>query len=104
MFKQWLINRFRFFSNFEFLVIVLKCIEVVMLCWVQVLLAASTVGKQTTALCNACRVASSTTNNPVAKRHFVQSAKDVAVSTANLVRAIKVVSILLFTSFTVQLL
>jgi hypothetical protein len=104
VFRQRLNSRFRFFSNFDILVIVLEHIEVVMLCWVQVLLAASTVGKQTTALCNACRVASSTTNNPVAKRHFVQSAKDVAVSTANLVRAIKVLSVLLFTSFTVQLL
>ena len=52
--------------------------------------AATTVAKHTSALCNACRVASSSTNNPVAKRHFVQSAKDVANSTANLVRAIKV--------------
>jgi talin len=34
-------------------------------------------------------VASSKTTNPVAKRHFVQSAKDVANSTAKLVKEIK---------------
>ena len=52
--------------------------------------AATVVAKHTSALCNACRLASSKTDNPVAKRHFVQSAKDVANSTANLVKAIKV--------------
>ena len=41
-------------------------------------------------MCNACRIASSKTANPVAKRHFVQSAKEVANSTANLVKTIKV--------------
>ncbi|XP_065932439.1 talin-2-like [Magallana gigas] len=56
----------------------------------QVLSAATVVAKHTSALCNACRLASSKTSNPVAKRHFVQSAKDVANSTANLVKAIKV--------------
>ncbi|XP_013386332.1 talin-1 isoform X1 [Lingula anatina] len=55
----------------------------------QVLSAATVVAKHTSALCNICRVASSKTTNPVAKRHFVQSAKDVANSTANLVKAIK---------------
>lgn len=55
----------------------------------QVLSAATIVAKHTSALCNACRLASSKTDNPVAKRHFVQSAKDVANSTANLVKAIK---------------
>ncbi|KAK3096284.1 hypothetical protein FSP39_025308 [Pinctada imbricata] len=55
----------------------------------QVLSAATVVAKHTSALCNACRLASSKTANPVAKRHFVQSAKDVANSTANLVKAIK---------------
>uniref|UniRef100_A0A8C2TL47 Talin 2 n=1 Tax=Coturnix japonica TaxID=93934 RepID=A0A8C2TL47_COTJA len=45
--------------------------------------------KHTSALCNACRIASSKTANPVAKRHFVQSAKEVANSTANLVKTIK---------------
>ncbi|XP_060074093.1 talin-1-like isoform X2 [Ylistrum balloti] len=54
-----------------------------------VLSAATIVAKHTSALCNACRLASSKTSNPVAKRHFVQSAKDVANSTANLVKAIK---------------
>ncbi|XP_064644929.1 talin-1-like isoform X17 [Lineus longissimus] len=55
----------------------------------EVLSAATVVAKHTSALCNTCRTASSKTSNPVAKRHFVQSAKDVANSTANLVRAIK---------------
>ncbi|KAG7189022.1 hypothetical protein KM043_008615 [Ampulex compressa] len=55
----------------------------------QVLLAATTIAKHTSALCNACRLASSKTSNPVAKRHFVQSAKDVANSTACLVKEIK---------------
>ncbi|XP_022084653.1 talin-1-like isoform X5 [Acanthaster planci] len=55
----------------------------------QVLAAATEVAKHTSALCNICRVASSKTSNPVAKKHFVQSAKDVANSTANLVKSIK---------------
>ncbi|XP_053676169.1 talin-2 [Anopheles nili] len=55
----------------------------------QVLSAATVIAKHTSALCNACRNASSTTTNPVAKRHFVQAAKEVANSTAALVREIK---------------
>ncbi|XP_066588503.1 talin-1 isoform X2 [Prorops nasuta] len=55
----------------------------------QVLSAATMIAKHTSALCNACRLASSKTSNPVAKRHFVQSAKDVANSTACLVQEIK---------------
>ncbi|XP_041426896.1 talin-1 isoform X2 [Xenopus laevis] len=55
----------------------------------QVLSAATIVAKHTSALCNACRVASTHTSNPVAKRQFVQSAKEVANSTANLVKTIK---------------
>ncbi|XP_065332613.1 talin-2 isoform X2 [Cloeon dipterum] len=55
----------------------------------QVLSAATIIAKHTSALCNACRIASAQTHNPVAKRHFVQSAKDVANSTANLVKEIK---------------
>ncbi|KAJ8287119.1 hypothetical protein GJAV_G00047860 [Gymnothorax javanicus] len=55
----------------------------------QVLSAATIVAKHTSALCNACRHASSKTSNPVAKRQFVQSAKEVANSTANLVKSIK---------------
>lgn len=47
------------------------------------------IAKHTSSLCNACRLASSKTTNPVAKRHFVQSAKEVANSTANLVKEIK---------------
>uniref|UniRef100_A0A8C7G0T0 Talin 2 n=1 Tax=Oncorhynchus kisutch TaxID=8019 RepID=A0A8C7G0T0_ONCKI len=55
----------------------------------QVLSAATIVAKHTSALCNACRLASSKTSNPVARRHFVQSAKEVANTTANLVKTIK---------------
>lgn len=55
----------------------------------QVLSAATIIAKHTSALCNACRNASSNTSHPVAKRHFVQAAKDVANSTAALVREIK---------------
>lgn len=55
----------------------------------QVLSAATVIAKHTSALCNSCRVASAKTSNPVAKRHFVQSAKDVANATAQLVKEIK---------------
>ena len=55
----------------------------------QILAAATVIAKHTSSLCNACRLASSNTNNPVAKRHFVQSAKDVANATAVLVKEIK---------------
>uniref|UniRef100_A0A672PQ11 Talin 2 n=1 Tax=Sinocyclocheilus grahami TaxID=75366 RepID=A0A672PQ11_SINGR len=55
----------------------------------QVLSAATIVAKHTSALCNACRLASSKAANPVARRHFVQSAKEVANTTANLVKTIK---------------
>uniref|UniRef100_A0A146KWR6 Talin-1 n=3 Tax=Lygus hesperus TaxID=30085 RepID=A0A146KWR6_LYGHE len=55
----------------------------------EVMGAATEIAKHTSALCNACRVASCNTTNTVAKRHFVQSAKDVANSTANLVKEIK---------------
>lgn len=55
----------------------------------QVLSAATVIAKHTSALCNACRVASAKTAEPGAKRHFVQAAKDVANSTAALVKQIK---------------
>lgn len=55
----------------------------------EVLSAATVIAKHTSSLCNTCRVASAKTTNPVAKRHFVQSAKDVANATANLVKKIK---------------
>ncbi|XP_048001981.1 talin-1 isoform X11 [Leguminivora glycinivorella] len=55
----------------------------------QVLSAATVIAKHTSALCNACRVASGKTTEPQAKRHFVQAAKDVANSTAALVKEIK---------------
>merc|ERR1719210_3197247 len=55
----------------------------------QILSAATVIAKHTSSLCNACRLASSKTTNPAAKRHFVQSAKDVANATATLVKEIK---------------
>ena len=55
----------------------------------QILSAATVIAKHTSALCNASRLASSKTNNPVAKLHFVQSAKDVTNATAILVKGIK---------------
>ena len=61
-----------------------------MLCLFQVLGAATSVAKHTSALCNACKAASAKTDNPAAKRQFVQAAKDVANNTANLVKNIKV--------------
>ncbi len=54
------------------------------------LAAATVIAKHTSVLCNACKQASSKTTNPVAKKHFVQAAKEVANSTANLVKNIKV--------------
>ena len=57
---------------------------------VQVLSATTLVAKHTSALCNVCRVASNKTNNAVARKHFVQSAKDVAQATSDLVRSVKV--------------
>ncbi|XP_062512011.1 talin-like [Corticium candelabrum] len=55
----------------------------------QVLGAATVIAKHTSALCSATKNASAKTKNPVAKRKFVQCAKDVANSTANLVKNIK---------------
>ena len=55
----------------------------------QILSSATVIAKHTNVLCNACRHASSKTNDPAAKRHFVQSAKEVANATATLVKEIK---------------
>ncbi|XP_047524858.1 talin-1 isoform X1 [Pieris napi] len=55
----------------------------------QVLSAATVIAKHTSALCNACRVASGRSAEPQSKRHFVQAAKDVANCTAALVKEIK---------------
>ena len=55
----------------------------------QVLAAATQIAQWTSKLCNACKSASQKCDNPVAKRHFVQCAKDVANSTAQLVKCIK---------------
>jgi talin len=51
---------------------------------------ATTIAKNTSVLCNASRNASSNTTNPIARRRFVESAKEVANATAELVRTIKV--------------
>jgi talin len=58
----------------------------------QVLAAATVIAKHTGILCNACKLASSRTSNPVAKKQFVQAAKDVAGATADLVKNIKVLA------------
>lgn len=63
------------------------CIEIF---FSKILTFATTIAKHTSNLCNISREASSNTTNPVARRHFVQSAKDVANGTAELVRKIKV--------------
>jgi talin len=55
----------------------------------QILTSATIIAKHTSSLCNTCRTASSKTTNPVAKKQFVQSAKDVANATATLVKEIK---------------
>lgn len=55
----------------------------------EVLAAATQIAQYTSKLCNACKAASQKCDNPVAKRHFVQCAKDVANSTAQLVKSIK---------------
>ena len=56
----------------------------------QVLAAATVIAKHTGTLCNACKLASSRTSNPVAKKEFVQFAKEVAGATAEVVKKIKV--------------
>ncbi|CAF0901956.1 unnamed protein product [Adineta ricciae] len=57
---------------------------------IPILQLATTIAKNTSLLCNAARGASSNTTNPIARRRFVESAKDVANSTAELVRTIKI--------------
>eukprot|EP00117_Sycon_ciliatum_P044924 scpid3709/ scgid32340/ Talin-1 len=55
----------------------------------QILAAATTIAKHTAALCNSCKSASQRTRNEVARHNFVQSAKDIAEATGQLVKAIK---------------
>lgn len=55
----------------------------------QLIHAATQIAHNTASLCNASQVASSKTSNIIAKRHFVQSAKQVANSTAHFVKMIK---------------
>nr|XP_022902800.1 talin-2 isoform X2 [Onthophagus taurus] len=59
----------------------------------QIVSAATIIARHTSALCNACRAASGKTSNPVAKRQFVQSAKNVANSTGHLVQEIKALDV-----------
>ena len=58
----------------------------------QILTSATVIAKHTSALCNSCRVASSKTSNPVAKKQFIQSAKDVANATATLVKEVNLIT------------
>ena len=44
----------------------------------QVLASATTIAKHTSQLCTVCKSASNNTTNPVAKKHFMNSAKDVS--------------------------
>ncbi|CAF0748960.1 unnamed protein product [Brachionus calyciflorus] len=55
----------------------------------QLIQAATQIAHNTAGLCNISQVASSKTNNIISKRHFVQSAKQVANSTAYFVKIIK---------------
>ena len=55
----------------------------------QMLSSTTEIAKYSHALCHQCRNASNRCANPVAGRQFVQSAKDIANNTANLVRAVK---------------
>nr|XP_027203263.1 talin-2-like [Dermatophagoides pteronyssinus] len=55
----------------------------------QIIRCATDIAKSTSNLCNACRVASSRTQNPYHRKNFVQSAKDVANATATLIKEIK---------------
>ncbi|CAF3837471.1 unnamed protein product [Rotaria magnacalcarata] len=56
----------------------------------EILPLATKIAKNTSVLCNAARDASSNTTNPIARRRFVESAKDVANGTAELVQTIKI--------------
>jgi talin len=59
------------------------------LLFVKILTLASIIAKNTSTLCGISRDASTNTTNSIAGRRFVQSAKDIATSTAELVRKIK---------------
>lgn len=55
----------------------------------QKITALTAVAKQTSFLCNVCRLASLNTSNPVAKNEFIEGAKSVANTTADLVQEVK---------------
>lgn len=63
----------------------------------QLIQSATLIAHTAAGLCNASRKASSQTSNSLAKRHFVQSAKQVANATASLVKCIKKLDNCLFT-------
>ncbi|ESN95995.1 hypothetical protein HELRODRAFT_193464 [Helobdella robusta] len=56
----------------------------------QILSSASLIARHTSAVCNICRLTSTSTEDPVAKKLLVQHARNVANNTAALVRAIKI--------------
>lgn len=71
------------------------CIEKIFLIFlsflsVKILNSTSIIAKNTSILCGITRDASINTTNPTSQRRFVQSAKDIANATAELVRKIKV--------------
>lgn len=56
----------------------------------QIIEAANTIAKHTSAIANMCRDASSRSQNPAAKKQFINCARDVASATAEVIKAIKV--------------
>lgn len=59
-------------------------------CDPQVQAAVAEIAKHSTVLCNGCKLASSKTTNPVARKYFEKAAKDVANKRVNLLKDIKV--------------
>uniref|UniRef100_A0A5S6Q7X7 FERM domain-containing protein n=1 Tax=Trichuris muris TaxID=70415 RepID=A0A5S6Q7X7_TRIMR len=85
-----LINMNRFNASVQSVVEACEKISSRKLNQAEILEAATVIAKQTTLLANICRDASSQTSDGGAKRHFINYARDVASSTANLIKAIKV--------------
>ncbi|KHJ45469.1 I/LWEQ domain protein [Trichuris suis] len=85
-----LINMNRFNASVQSVVEACEKISSRKLNQAEILEAATVIAKQTTLLANICRDASSQTSDAGAKRHFINYARDVASSTANLIKAIKV--------------
>ncbi|UXI17836.1 polycomb complex protein BMI-1 [Sarcoptes scabiei] len=55
----------------------------------EIIRSATEIAQSTSNLCNACRNASSRTQNPYHRKNFVQSAKDIANATTTLIKEIK---------------